>query len=72
MEGPLNNLQPSMIQFSKPKRTLNAAMEPFKRFETPGGDMMGGMPERQSTDLPQLPILTLASRSTRTGGTDTS
>jgi hypothetical protein len=34
VEGPLNNLQASMIQFSKPKRTLSKAMEQFRRHET--------------------------------------
>lgn len=48
VEGPLANLQPSMIQFSKPRRTLNSAMEQFKRFETPSHDMManGSQPEQ--------------------------
>ncbi|OWZ67182.1 hypothetical protein AYX14_05793 [Cryptococcus neoformans] len=34
VEGPLNNLQPSMVQFSRPKKSLAAAMDPFKRRET--------------------------------------
>ncbi|KDQ07256.1 hypothetical protein BOTBODRAFT_613657 [Botryobasidium botryosum FD-172 SS1] len=33
VEGPLSNLQPSMIQFSKPKRTLGKAMDSFRRHE---------------------------------------
>lgn len=33
VEGPLSNLQPSMIQFSKPKRSLSKAMDPFRRHE---------------------------------------
>ncbi|KAF8559842.1 ATP dependent helicase [Imleria badia] len=32
VEGPLNNLQPSMIQFSKPRRALK--MDSFRRHET--------------------------------------
>ncbi|KIR67825.1 ATP-dependent helicase [Cryptococcus bacillisporus CA1873] len=31
VEGPLSNLQPSMVQFSRPKKSLAAAMDPFKR-----------------------------------------
>ncbi|OXB34452.1 hypothetical protein LQV05_002862 [Cryptococcus neoformans] len=34
VEGPLSNLQPSMVQFSRPKKSLAAAMDPFKRRET--------------------------------------
>ncbi|WVQ86166.1 hypothetical protein IAT38_008334 [Cryptococcus sp. DSM 104549] len=33
VEGPLSNLQPSMVQFSRPKKSLAAAMDPFKRRE---------------------------------------
>jgi len=40
VEGPLNNLQPSMIQFSKPKRSLSKAMEQFRRHETSARDYM--------------------------------
>ena len=48
MEGPLNNLQPSMIQFSKPKRTLPKAMEQFRRHETSARDYMpGGTDDRE-------------------------
>ena len=42
VEGPLNNLQPSMIQFSKPRRTLVKAMDQFRRHETSARDYLGG------------------------------
>lgn len=42
VEGPLNNLQTSMIQFSKPKKSLQKAMEPFRRFEAPGSEFADG------------------------------
>ncbi|KAF7799610.1 hypothetical protein EIP86_010848 [Pleurotus ostreatoroseus] len=41
VEGPLNNLQPSMIQFSKPRRTLVKAMDQFRRHETSARDYIG-------------------------------
>ncbi|WVW80767.1 hypothetical protein I302_102753 [Kwoniella bestiolae CBS 10118] len=40
VEGPLSNLQPSMMQFSRPKKSLAAAMDPFKRRESPAGEYM--------------------------------
>lgn len=40
VEGPLNNLQPSMIQFSKPRRTLAKAMDQFRRHETNARDYL--------------------------------
>ena len=40
VEGPLNNLQPSMIQFSKPRRSLVKSMEPFRRHETNARDYL--------------------------------
>ncbi|KAG6880235.1 hypothetical protein C0992_003001 [Termitomyces sp. T32_za158] len=40
VEGPLNNLQPSMIQFSKPRRTLMKSMEQFRRHETIARDYL--------------------------------
>ncbi|KAG5649646.1 hypothetical protein H0H81_002716 [Sphagnurus paluster] len=47
VEGPLNNLQASMIQFSKPRRTLVKSMDQFRRHETNARDFMtpsmGGM-----------------------------
>ncbi|EGN95695.1 hypothetical protein SERLA73DRAFT_186875 [Serpula lacrymans var. lacrymans S7.3] len=42
VEGPLNNLQPSMIQFSKPRRSLGKSMDQFRRHETNARDFMGG------------------------------
>ncbi|KAI9637077.1 putative ATP dependent helicase [Dioszegia hungarica] len=44
VEGPLSNLQPSMIQFSRPKKTLAAAMDPFKRHETSANEFLGRAP----------------------------
>ena len=41
VEGPLNNLQSSMIQFSKPRRTLAKAMDQFRRHETSARDYLG-------------------------------
>ncbi|KAI0780521.1 RNA helicase-domain-containing protein [Trametes elegans] len=41
VEGPLSNLQPSMIQFSKPRRTLVKAMDQFRRHETSARDYLG-------------------------------
>ncbi|SGZ22232.1 BQ5605_C022g09458 [Microbotryum silenes-dioicae] len=41
VEGPLNNLQPSMIQFSKPRRPYKAS-ENSKRFEHSARDMLDG------------------------------
>ncbi|KAF5330996.1 hypothetical protein D9619_005221 [Psilocybe cf. subviscida] len=38
VEGPLSNLQPSMIQFSKPRRSLGKSMEQFRRHETSARD----------------------------------
>lgn len=43
VEGPLNNLQPSMIQFSKPRRTLAKAMDQFRRHETNARDYLSGI-----------------------------
>ncbi|WVQ95569.1 hypothetical protein IAU59_002666 [Kwoniella sp. CBS 9459] len=40
VEGPLSNLQPSMIQFSRPKKSLAAAMDPFKRRESPAHEYL--------------------------------
>ncbi|BGO97603.1 ATP dependent helicase [Rhodotorula toruloides ATCC 204091] len=56
VEGPLNNLQPSMIQFSKPRRPYdrNASMN---RFQHDARDMLNGTPNgmgdgRSSNGLP--------------------
>jgi regulator of nonsense transcripts 1 len=49
VEGALNNLQASMIQFSRPKKSLNKAMEQFRRFETPAMEFNPIVPsERKS------------------------
>lgn len=58
MEGPLNNLQPSMIQFSKPKRTLSKAMDQFRRHETSARDYLPGtVDDRESGFLcPTVPF----------------
>jgi regulator of nonsense transcripts 1 len=45
VEGPLNNLQPSMIQFSKPRRTLTKAMDQFRRHETSARDYLASAAE---------------------------
>jgi len=37
----LNNLQPSMIQFSKPRRSLAKSMDQFRRHETNARDYLG-------------------------------
>ncbi|KAG8801148.1 hypothetical protein FRC17_006710, partial [Serendipita sp. 399] len=44
VEGPLNNLQPSMIQFSKPKRSLNKAMDPYRRHEISAREALSSGP----------------------------
>ncbi|RXK41944.1 ATP-dependent helicase [Tremella mesenterica] len=40
VEGPLSNLQPSMIQFSKPKKSLASAMDPFRRREVSANEYL--------------------------------
>ncbi|TFK36346.1 AAA domain-containing protein [Crucibulum laeve] len=40
VEGPLSNLQPSMIQFSKPRRSLVKSMDQFRRHETTARDYL--------------------------------
>ncbi|GJE87034.1 ATP dependent helicase [Phanerochaete sordida] len=53
VEGPLNNLQPSMIQFSKPRRTLSKAMDQFRRHETSARDYMtNGMNDARRSGTP--------------------
>ncbi|KIK06143.1 hypothetical protein K443DRAFT_310205 [Laccaria amethystina LaAM-08-1] len=42
VEGPLSNLQASMIQFSKPRRSLGKSMEQFRRHETNARDYLPG------------------------------
>ncbi|KAI0062350.1 P-loop containing nucleoside triphosphate hydrolase protein [Artomyces pyxidatus] len=41
VEGPLNNLQPSMIQFSKPRRTLVKSTDQYRRHDTSAREYMG-------------------------------
>ncbi|GLB34623.1 putative AAA domain containing protein [Lyophyllum shimeji] len=50
VEGPLNNLQPSMIQFSKPRRTLAKSMDHFRRHETNARDYLGSSPGTMLND----------------------
>jgi regulator of nonsense transcripts 1 len=40
VEGPLSNLQPSMIQFSKPRHSLMKSMDKFRRHETNARDFL--------------------------------
>ncbi|KAG2106738.1 AAA domain-containing protein [Suillus discolor] len=59
VEGPLNNLQASMIQFSKPRRSLVKSMDQFRRHETnardyipsTGGAGRSGTPSRFDTSF---------------------
>jgi regulator of nonsense transcripts 1 len=41
VEGPLSNLQASMIQFSKPRRSLVKSMDQFRRHESNARDLIG-------------------------------
>ncbi|KAF5388908.1 hypothetical protein D9757_005076 [Collybiopsis confluens] len=41
VEGPLSNLQPSMIQFSKPRRSLGKSMDQFRRHDINARDYLG-------------------------------
>ncbi|KAF7311201.1 Regulator of nonsense transcripts 1 [Mycena kentingensis (nom. inval.)] len=57
VEGPLNNLQPSMIQFSKPRRSLAKSMDQFRRHETSARDYIsaggnGGVPDARRSGTP--------------------
>lgn len=63
VEGPLNNLQPSMIQFSKPRRTLMKSMEQFRRHETIARDYLSPanvVNDRESSSLICCELLTNA------------
>ncbi|KAI0311802.1 AAA domain-containing protein [Amylostereum chailletii] len=44
VEGPLNNLQPSMIQFSKPRRTLVKSVDQYRRHDTSAREYLSGAP----------------------------
>ena len=50
VEGPLNNLQPSMIQFSKPKKSLIKSIDQFKRHETNARDYLAPAPSNVIMD----------------------
>ncbi|KAF8176032.1 AAA domain-containing protein [Pholiota molesta] len=50
VEGPLSNLQASMIQFSKPRRSLGKSMEQFRRHETNARDYMQPAPNAMAND----------------------
>ncbi|KAH7874834.1 ATP dependent helicase [Lentinula edodes] len=58
VEGPLSNLQPSMIQFSKPRRSLGKSMDQFRRHEINARDYLGNqggggpMPDARSSGTP--------------------
>ena len=54
VEGPLNNLQPSMIQFSKPRRTLTKAMDQFRRHETSARDYLTATEDGEYLWVPSL------------------
>ncbi|PPQ99227.1 hypothetical protein CVT24_009246 [Panaeolus cyanescens] len=56
VEGPLSNLQPSMIQFSKPRRSLAKSMDQFRRHETNARDYL-------QASVPALPTDSLSRRS---------
>lgn len=49
VEGPLNNLQPSMIQFSKPRRALNKSLDQFRRHEVNARDLLSTTGGRSGT-----------------------
>ncbi|KAF8969557.1 ATP dependent helicase [Flammula alnicola] len=52
VEGPLSNLQASMIQFSKPRRSLGKSMEQFRRHETDARDYL----QTTSNSIPSDPL----------------
>ncbi|KAJ3866800.1 ATP dependent helicase [Lentinula novae-zelandiae] len=58
VEGPLSNLQPSMIQFSKPRRSLGKSMDQFRRHEINARDYLGNqggggpVPDARSSGTP--------------------
>ncbi|TFY60948.1 hypothetical protein EVG20_g7233 [Dentipellis fragilis] len=49
VEGPLNNLQPSMIQFSKPRRTLVKSVDQYRRHDTSAREFMANAPMSSGT-----------------------
>lgn len=50
VEGPLNNLQPSMIQFTKPRKQFNRN-EGSNRFEHSARDVLNGNNGERSSSL---------------------
>ncbi|KAG9018942.1 hypothetical protein FRB90_008136 [Tulasnella sp. 427] len=44
VDGPLSNLQPSMIQFSKPRRALNKNIDQYRRHEVSAREAMATAP----------------------------
>ncbi|KAG8898911.1 hypothetical protein FRB99_007071 [Tulasnella sp. 403] len=49
VDGPLSNLQPSMIQFSKPRRALNKAVDQYRRHEVNAREVLNPPPGRSGT-----------------------
>jgi len=49
VEGPLNNLQPSMIQFSKPRRTLAKSIDQYRRHDTSAREYLGNTAANSGT-----------------------
>jgi len=57
VEGALSNLQVSMIQFSKPRRTLVKSMEQFRRHETNARDYIPSTAGAMPSDRKSLSVL---------------
>ncbi|KAI0277721.1 ATP dependent helicase [Russula aff. rugulosa BPL654] len=49
VEGPLNNLQPSMIQFSKPRRALVKSIDQYRRHDTSAREYLGNTSTNSGT-----------------------
>lgn len=56
VDGPLSNLQPSMIQFSRPRKALSKAMEQFRRHEVSAKDVMINPTISGFSDSASLPL----------------
>jgi regulator of nonsense transcripts 1 len=52
VDGPLNNLQPSMIQFSKPRRALVKSMDQYRRHDTSAREYLSGAPMGMTSGTP--------------------
>src|ERR1700742_2136655 len=52
VDGALNNLQPSMIQFSKPRRTLGKSMDQYRRHDTGAREYLSGAPMSVTSGTP--------------------